>query len=96
MATYQYRCAQHGPIEITQPIGTAPSTWPCGTGDHDAVRVFSSPMLSLTSRSLVRAMDNAERSRDQPDVVSSPPPHRSPARAHPALANPALRKLPRP
>lgn len=95
MATYQYRCATHGSLEITRPLGTAPASATCPTCHEPAGRVFSAPMLGRTPGALRSALDRADRSRDQPDVVSAPPP-RPASRPHPALANPALRRLPRP
>ena len=29
MATYTYRCAIDGPVDVRRPIGTAPATVPC-------------------------------------------------------------------
>jgi putative FmdB family regulatory protein len=95
VATYQYQCPDHGLLDVMMPIGTAPPTVQCRNCDTDAVRIFSAPMLSLAPRALIAAMDRADKSRDEPDVVTSLPRH-APRRPHPALANPALRKLPRP
>lgn len=77
------------------PMGTAPPILRCRYCDRDSTRVYSAPMLTLAPRALVSAMDRADKSRDQPDVVTSLPPG-PPRRSNPALANPALRKLPRP
>jgi hypothetical protein len=95
VATYQYQCPEHGLLDVIMPIGTAPPNFRCRNCDRDSARVFSAPMLSLVPRALVSAMDRADKSRDQPDVVTSLPP-RPLRRPNPALANPALRKLPRP
>ncbi|WP_337060126.1 hypothetical protein [Kineococcus sp. G2] len=51
-------------------------------------------MLSFARRALVRAVDDAERTRDAPDVVTAPPPA---ARRRTAVSqNPLHRGLPRP
>jgi hypothetical protein len=57
--------------------------------------VFTAPLLSLAPRALVRAIDRTERTRDEPDVVSSLPPAPS-RRVAPVAQNPALARLPRP
>ena len=50
MATYQYRCNQHGLVETARPIGTAPRELTCPTCGHPARRVFSTPLLALADR----------------------------------------------
>jgi hypothetical protein len=57
MATYQYRCAQDGGFEVSRPIGMAALQDRCAACGVDAVRVFTSPMLSLTRRAIVAAID---------------------------------------
>ena len=95
MATYQYRCSGDGDFEVRRPIGTAAEPVSCPVCGGDAVRVYTPPMLSTASRATVAAIDRAEKSRDQPDVVTSLP-ARSARRRPAALGNPALQKLPRP
>lgn len=58
--------------------------------------MFSAPMLALADRRLVGALDRAEKSRDEPEVVTSLPSsgHRRTQRSAPS--NPALERLPRP
>jgi hypothetical protein len=58
--------------------------------------VFSAPMLMSTPPALVAAIDHAEKTRHEPDIVTSLPP--APARRRtPVLPlTPTLRKLPRP
>jgi hypothetical protein len=76
MATYQHRCVQDGDFEVSRPIGMAAPQVRCAACGADAVRVFTSPMLSLASRAIVAAIDRSERTRDQPAMVSSLPPGR--------------------
>jgi hypothetical protein len=53
-------------------------------------------MLSLAPRQIVAAIDNTEKSRDEPEVVSTLPSHRARTRRPAAALNPALQRLPRP
>jgi hypothetical protein len=94
MAVYQYRCGKHGIVEATFPMGTAPGRLRCSSCDGDADRVFSPPLLSRTPKAVTAAIDHAEKSRVEPDVVSAPI---GPARRRRPIApaNPALRQLPR-
>jgi putative FmdB family regulatory protein len=96
MAIYEYRCEHDGALEVTLPIGTAPRSIVCPVCASEAVRVFSSPMVSFAPRALVAALDHEEKARHEPDVVTSLPP--APARRRiPVLPlTPTLRRLPRP
>ena len=96
MAIYEYRCRRDGMFDVSLPIGTAPATAACPVCADEAARVFSSPMMSLAPRALVAALDHEEKTRHEPDVVTSLP--RAPARRRtPVLPlTPALRRLPRP
>lgn len=96
MATYQYQCVNDGVFDVSRPIGTAEPKCQCPICNSDAVRVFSAPMLSLASPALMAAIDRTEKTRDEPDVVSAPPPRRGRTRSPIANLNPALRRLPRP
>lgn len=93
MAVYVYRCDAHGVTERSLPIGTAPQTTTCSCGAA-AIRVFTPPRLSLGDATRRALIDRTERTRDEPEVVSSPGPR--PDRRPPAATNPALRRLPRP
>jgi putative FmdB family regulatory protein len=93
VATYPYRCLEHGTFDVRRPIGTAAGTWLCPTCGGDAVRVFSPPMLAHTSRALAAALQRDEKSREAPEVVSALP-SRKPSR-QPQSTNPVLRTLPR-
>jgi putative FmdB family regulatory protein len=94
MAIYEYRCERDGAFEITRPLGTAPPSAPCPACGEEARRVFSKPLLSSTPRALAAALDHEEKTRHEPDVVTSLPPRR---RRTPELPlTPALRRLPRP
>jgi putative FmdB family regulatory protein len=96
MATYEYRCDRDGVFDVTRALGTAPESAVCPVCGSGARRVFSKPMLSSTPPGLVAALDHAEKTRDEPDVVTSLP--RAPAHKRtPVLPlTPSLRRLPRP
>lgn len=96
MAIYEYRCAEHGAFEVTRAIGTAPASVVCPACERVATRVFSKPMLSSTPHGLAAAIDHAEKSRDEPDLVTSLPPASGRRRTPVLPLTPRLRRLPRP
>jgi hypothetical protein len=96
MATYAYRCAQDGDFDISRQLGMAPTKSACPVCNNEAARVFRAPMLALAPRALVTAIDRTEKSRDEPDVVSAPPPRSVRAQNPTATQNPAWQRLPRP
>jgi hypothetical protein len=96
MATYAYRCAEHGDFDISRPMGMAAATSRCKICNKEAVRVFCAPMLSFAPRALVAAIDRTVKSRDEPEVVSALPPRPVRARNSTATFNPTWRRLPRP
>lgn len=94
MATYTYRCRSHGCFDVVRPVGAAEHP-PCPTCGEQPLRVFSPPMIGRMSAQRAAAHACDERSRHEPDVVTSLPPRprqRPPARA----VHPAVRALPRP
>lgn len=93
MATYTYRCAVDGPVDVRLPIGTAPAALDCPACGAPAPRRFVAPMLGLAHRGALAALDRAEASRSAPAVVSAPP--AAPRRATPRL-DPRTARLPRP
>jgi hypothetical protein len=62
----------------------------------EAERVFSSPLLSFAPRALVAALDHEEKTRSDPDVVTSLPPAPAHQRTPVLPLTPTLRRLPRP
>ena len=74
MAIYEYRCDADGAFEVMLPIGTAPPSVACPECAGEARRVFSTPMLARAPRALVAALDHEEKTRHEPDVVTSLPP----------------------
>ena len=95
MAIFGYQCDQDGEFEVMRPIGTAPTTLPCPVCSSESKRVFSMPMLRSASNSgWNKAIERAERSRYEPEVINSPSPGRAANRT--VQMTPALRSLPRP
>jgi putative FmdB family regulatory protein len=96
VAIYEYRCERDGAFDVTRPIGTAPSSVACPQCKSRAERVFSSPMVSRTPRALVAALDHEEKTRHEPDVVTSLPPRPVHERTPVLPLTPTLKRLPRP
>lgn len=96
MVQYRYRCDVHDIFDLDQPMGTAGPRARCPVCDGEAVRVFLAPMLSMAPGALVAAIDSTEKSRDEPEVVSTLPPRRIHTRTPAGASNPALQRLPRP
>jgi putative FmdB family regulatory protein len=97
MPIYEYRCDQHGVSEITRPLGEAPKSVPCLVCGGEAKRVFSVGMIRSGSRgALLAAMDHAEKSRHEPEVVTSLPSTGAKRKTPVVPLTPALRRLPRP
>jgi putative FmdB family regulatory protein len=93
MATYTFRCAVDGPVDVRRPIGTAPATVPCPACGAAATRVITAPMLGLADPNRMALLDRSEASRTEPAVVSTPPGAR---RAPAPRLDPRTRNLPRP
>lgn len=96
MAFYDYRCERDGPFELSRPLGTAPPDAPCPACGAASRRVFSAPGLTTVPRALTAAVDHAEKTRHEPDVVTSLPPRAARRRTPVLPLTPELRKLPRP
>jgi hypothetical protein len=77
-------------------MGQAAEVLACPVCDDPAVRVFSAPMLSAVPKAMLAAIDRTERTREEPEVVSSVPRRDPSSRTPIAPSNPALRRLPRP
>lgn len=95
MAIYQFMCDEHGGIELEAAMGTAPATLACPDCTCRARRVFSAPMLARTPRSVSTAHQNAERSADEPDVVTSLPPRTGRTVRQQYTHDPMHRRLPK-
>jgi putative FmdB family regulatory protein len=98
MATYGYRCATDGPVEVRLPIGTAPAVLTCPRCGAPSARVFTAPLLGLADRRRMTVIDHAEASRSEPAVVTSLPtaPRAGGRRRTTGRLDPRTRALPRP
>lgn len=96
VATYEYRCEQHGVFEESRAFGTAPKSAACSVCGSKAMRVFSLPMVFRGSRAVLAAMDHAEKSRDEPEVVTSLPSTGARRGTTVLPLTPTLKRLPRP
>jgi putative FmdB family regulatory protein len=97
MTLYEYRCGRHGPFDVFRPLGSASESEACPVCAEESQRVFSAPMLSTSSsRPLMAALEHEEKTRYEPDLVTSLP--RSGNRKPTPMAplTPQLAKLPRP
>jgi putative FmdB family regulatory protein len=96
VAIYEYRCERDGSFEVIRPIGTAPTSIACPQCERKSERVFSSPTVFRTPRELVAALDHEEKTRHEPDVVTSLPPKPAHKRTPVLPLTPTLKRLPRP
>lgn len=97
MAIYDFLCERHGAFEAHLPIGQAPAAQACPDCGAPARRIVSAPMVIGSRRSgWSAAIERAERSRHEPEVVSSLPPAGARRRICTAPMTPQLARLPRP
>lgn len=97
MAIYEYRCNRDGLFEVTLPLGTAPGVIKCSLCGSEATRIISAPMVRSTSRTgWAAAIDRAEKSRYEPEVVTTLPSTGARKRTTVLPLTPTLRGLPRP
>jgi putative FmdB family regulatory protein len=97
MATYEYRCEHDGLFDVILPLGTAPESTQCPACGVEAKRAISAPMVRRGSQSAwFAAMDHAEKSRHEPDVVTSLPATGALRPRQELKMTPALWNLPRP
>jgi putative FmdB family regulatory protein len=96
MAIYEYRCELHGAFDVMRPIGTAPASVPCPECADASMRVFSNPIVFRAPRELVAALDHEQKTRYEPDLVTSLPAKGNRKPTPMATLTPQLAKLPRP
>lgn len=97
MAIYEYRCERDGPFEVSRPIGTAPASFACPVCAREGERVFSRPLLSRRMPpGLTAALEHEEKTRTDPDLVTSLPPAPLHKRTPTVPLTPTLSRLPRP
>lgn len=93
MAIYEYHCTRCGRFETHRPMGAAPRMCACAHCGEPAPRSYSVPHLNRTPKPLAAALTRAEKSRDEPEVVTTLPPKRRNLR--PRVEDPRLKQLPR-
>ncbi len=97
MALYEYRCETDGNFDIHRPLGTAPESVACVVCGGASRRIISAPMVLTSNRSAwSAAIAHAEKSRYEPEVVSTLPSTGPGRRITTAQMTPALHSLPRP
>ena len=97
MATYEYQCDRDGVFDVTRPLGMAPESVACAVCGGAAKRIFSIPMVKCGSRTAwSTAIERAEKSRHEPEVVTSLPSQGARRRTQVLPLTPTLRGLPRP
>jgi putative FmdB family regulatory protein len=90
---YEYRCPRCGVFEVPQAMGFAPRSQPCKNCGAESGRSFSIPYVNRSPTPLTMAIARAERSRDEPEVVTRMPPRKN---RRPQPPDPRLKGLPAP
>lgn len=97
MTTYEYRCdGDEVYLEASFPFGAAPDSITCQRCGAQAKRVFSRPMIRSSRRDLASMLDRAEKTRTDPEIVTSLPPRDVRKRTPVVPLTPTLKRLPRP
>ncbi len=95
MTLYEYTCHTHGAFESMHRLGEAPPDASCPVCGGTARRVISAPVvISARRAALFSAVERSEKSRHDPELVTSIPPSGAPRRQ--VSMTPELWKLPRP
>lgn len=71
MAIYEHRCPECGRFEIARQVDAAPATCTCAQCGAAARRAYSAPLVNRTPRPRAEALTRAEKSRDEPGVVTT-------------------------
>lgn len=97
MAIYEYECAEHGRFEAMRALGSASEPMACRHCGVQATRLMSAPRIVTRGHGgWTAALDHADKSRHEPEVVTSLP-RTGMVRPQPAgTLTPAMRHLPRP
>ncbi|WP_326533999.1 FmdB family zinc ribbon protein [Pseudorhodoferax sp.] len=94
---YEYECDEHGRFEALRPLGSAAEPIDCPRCGTLATRVMSAPRIVTRGHGAwTAALDHAQKSRHEPEVVTSLP-RAGMVRPGPVgTITPAMRHLPRP
>lgn len=93
MPLYEFRCARCGVFDSQHTMAEVPRERACPQCADPARRIFSAVGLTRLGSPQAKAIDRAQKSASEPEVVSGPASRR---RATPVTANPKHQKLPRP
>lgn len=97
MPVYEFRCEACGPFDAHHAMAQVPRAQQCPACGADSRRVFSAVGLSRANSPRARAIDDAARTADAPDVVRSVPRQAgTPRPATGVTRDPRHLKLPRP
>ena len=80
MPVYEFVCEDCGPFEQRRPFAEAGEPMACPSCGHEARRVYSIPNTRRMPTALSGAMDRAEKSAHEPEVVRRPAGGRGPGR----------------
>lgn len=97
MPIYEYQCDAHDRFELRQPMGSASDQAACPHCGASARRMLSAPRIVTRGHGAwTAAIDRADKSRYEPEVVTSLP-RTGMRRSTPVVPlTPQLRGLPRP
>ena len=97
MPTSEFLCDDDGVFERMFSINSAPMATPCPHCAEPARRIVSAPrVVGSRQGAWSSAVERAERSRHEPEVVSAIPRAGGPGRPRTLQMTPQLRGLPRP
>lgn len=97
MPIYEYRCQEHGSFEVIRSSDKLADTMACPACGQTSPRMMCAPSIRRSdNRGFYSMMDHAEKSRHEPEVVSSIPRSGNPRPARVAKMTPQLAGLPRP
>lgn len=93
MPLYEFRCARCGVFDSHHSMADVPRERDCPYCADKARRMFSAVGLSRLGSPEAKAIDHAQRSASEPEVVTGAAGRR---RATPVTTDPRHQKLPRP
>jgi len=96
MVAYEFRCDRHGSFDVALVMGSAPEDTACPRCGDTSFRVFTAPLIPTKFRSAMAAIDQSEKSRYEPEVVTALPRRALNQRTPLAPESPALQRLPKP
>lgn len=95
MPLYEFKCGEGHLFEAMLPMSATTRERPCPQCNAVAKRLVSSPAFNNGNRSIVNAIESAERSAYEPEVVHSLPGANT-KRPTPVSHDPRHKALPKP